>query len=278
MAKDTFYFSHDYNAQTDEKIKLLLRKHGMLGYGVFWSIIEGLYNNANALRTDYDGIAYDLRTDAEIIKSIINDFDLFVFEDGFFGSKSVEARLEERNEKSKKAQKSAFKRWNKCERIANALKNDAIASEIDAIKKGKDIKESKERKKTYAETSNEVLLSVKLYEEILKINPEHKKPSFQNWAKEVDLMIRIDHRTESQISEIILFATKNNFWCKNILSTKSLREKFDRLLIEKKKGNENGTSNGFSKPAGQKKYEYQTGNSSGFQVIGASVGDSEKTS
>jgi hypothetical protein len=244
MAKDTFYFSHDYNAQTDEKIKLLLRKHGMLGYGVFWSIIEGLYNNANALRTDYDGIAYDLRTDAEIIKSIINDFDLFVFEDGFFGSKSVEARLEERNEKSKKAQKSAFKRWNKCERIANALKNDAIASEIDAIKKGKDIKESKERKKTYAETSNEVLLSVKLYEEILKINPEHKKPSFQNWAKEVDLMIRIDHRTESQISEMILFATKNNFWCKNILSTKSLREKFDRLLIEKKKGNGNGKSTG----------------------------------
>jgi hypothetical protein len=48
----------------------------------------------------------------------------------------------------------------------------------------------------------------------------------------------------------------------------------DSIII---KESENGTGNGFSKPTGQKKYEYQSGNSSGFQVIGASVGDSEKT-
>jgi hypothetical protein len=135
--KDTFYFSHDYNTRTDDKIKPLLRKHGMLGYGIFWAIIEDLYNNANALRTDYEGIAYDLHSDENIVKSIINDFDLFVFNDGFFGSLSVQKRIDERNEKSEKARKSAYYKWNKdanakrtqSERIEKGYEGNAIYKE-----------------------------------------------------------------------------------------------------------------------------------------------------
>ena len=44
MAKETFYFSHDYNARNDIKIKKLILKHGFCGYGIFWAIIEDLYN------------------------------------------------------------------------------------------------------------------------------------------------------------------------------------------------------------------------------------------
>lgn len=142
MAKDTFYFSHDYNARTDAKVKRLIAKHGMLGYGVFWGIVEDLYNNANALPTDYDSIAFDLRTDSEVVKSVVCDFDLFVFEDGHFGSVSIERRLEERNNKSVKARESALKRWSKCERNANA---EPTHSEGNAIKesKGNKVKEKK---------------------------------------------------------------------------------------------------------------------------------------
>ena len=138
MPKDTFYFSHDYNARNDEKIKRLIRKHGMVGYGVFWSIVEDLYNNANALRTDYEGIAYDLRSDSDMVASVVNDFDLFVFSDDFFGSKSVQERLDQRNDKSESARKSASYRWGN----ANALQT---LSEGNAKKerKGKEIKEIK---------------------------------------------------------------------------------------------------------------------------------------
>jgi len=122
MSKDTFYFSHDYNARADDKIKCLVRKHGILGYGIFWAIIEDLYNNANAMRLDYEGIAYDLRTDEIIIKSIINDFDLFVIKDCYFGSISVQKRLEERNKKSSKASDSAKIRWERSG--ANIYKED----------------------------------------------------------------------------------------------------------------------------------------------------------
>jgi hypothetical protein len=144
MAKDTFYFSHDYNARNDDKIKSLLRKHGMAGYGIFWAIVEELYNNANALRTHYERIAYDLRTDEITIKSIVEDFELFQISEGFFGSCSIEKRLDERNAKSKSARLSAFSRWNK--KNANASDNNANASKNDAIKESivNKIKESKE--------------------------------------------------------------------------------------------------------------------------------------
>lgn len=140
MKKDTYYFSHDYNARLDDKIKQLIRKHSMLGYGCYWAIIEDLYNNANALRLDYDGIAFDLRITIEQAKSIINDFDLFVIDGDQFGSMSVERRLNERNEKSIKASQSANLRWQKSKQDANALPTQSDSNAIKE-KKGKEIKE-----------------------------------------------------------------------------------------------------------------------------------------
>ena len=141
MPKDTFYFSHDYNARNDEKIKRLIRKHGMVGYGIFWSIVEDLYNNANALRLDYEGIAYDLRSDSDTVYSVINDFDLFVFDVNSFGSLSVQKRLDERNDKSIKARESANKRWNNANALQTQSDSNAIKERKGKEIKGKEIKE-----------------------------------------------------------------------------------------------------------------------------------------
>ena len=141
MSKDTFYFSHDYNSRSDEKVKSLLRKQGLAGYGLFWAIIEDLYNNANALRTDYEGIAYDFRIDVSIVKSVLNDFDLFVFDGDSFGSLSVQKRLDERDSKSVKARESAHKRWTNANAMQSQCEGNAIKES-----KGKEIKERKVNK------------------------------------------------------------------------------------------------------------------------------------
>ena len=135
--KETFYFSHDYNTRSDSKIKQLLAKHGMRGYGIFWAIIEDLYNNTNVLPLNYKAIAYDLRTHSSIIESIINEFNLFVIDGENFGSMSVEKRLNQRQEKSQNARKSILSRWNKVKDNTTVLQsyNDSNT-----------IKESKEKK------------------------------------------------------------------------------------------------------------------------------------
>ena len=38
--------------------------------------------------------AFDLHEDVEVVKSVINDFDLFVLHEKEFGSSSIEKRLE----------------------------------------------------------------------------------------------------------------------------------------------------------------------------------------
>jgi hypothetical protein len=111
IAKNTFYFSHDYNSRNDEKIKELIFNYGMSGYGIYWSIIEELYQNTNVLHLNYERIAFELRADISSIKSIINDFNLFVISGENFSSLSVQKRLDERNNKSEKARLSVNKRW-----------------------------------------------------------------------------------------------------------------------------------------------------------------------
>lgn len=144
--KETFYFSHDYNTRNDEKIKKLIYVHGFEGYGLYWAIIEELYQNANAMRMECERIAYELRNDKERITSIINDFDLFVIEGEYFYSESIQKRLNMRDEKSRKASESAKKRWEN----ANAMRPH---SERNAIKerKGKENKVNVFKKPTLDE-------------------------------------------------------------------------------------------------------------------------------
>ena len=90
MSKETSYFLHDYNARNDIKLRALLVEHGAEGYGLYWAITENLYQNANVLPLDYDCIAHDLRANCDMIRSIINDFDLFeIGEDTFRISDTV---------------------------------------------------------------------------------------------------------------------------------------------------------------------------------------------
>jgi hypothetical protein len=181
--KDTYYFTHDYNARTDSRIKNLIRRHKMLGYGIYWAIIEDLYQNANALPLDCVGIAFDLHTDKAIIESIIYDFDLFVVTGNTFGSNSVQRRLEYRNEKSNKARQSALNRWNK---DANAMRSH---SDGNAINKSK-VNNSKVNKYNFRESLIGFGFEPKLVDEWLVVRKQKKgvnsETAFTAFAREVE--------------------------------------------------------------------------------------------
>ena len=138
--KETFYFSHDYNARNDEKIlKLLSGKDSWYSYGLYWAIIEKLYEAGGYLKKDYDCIAFDLRTDSERIANVIES-GLFEFINDKFFSKSCLARLRTRKGKSEKARQSAIIRWDKAKKDnANAMRTQCDSY---AIKESK-VKESK---------------------------------------------------------------------------------------------------------------------------------------
>ena len=109
--KKTF-FNHDSSARFDIRIIKLRSKLGYEGYGIFWAVLELLFSEENKLCIDdYDSLAFGLQCDSVILKQVIEDFDLFVIEDGCFYSRRLHSHIEEINNKSQKAKDSVNKRW-----------------------------------------------------------------------------------------------------------------------------------------------------------------------
>jgi|688.fasta_scaffold452454_1 uncharacterized protein YdaU (DUF1376 family) len=228
--KETYYFSHDYNARADIKIKRLISKHGMAGYGIFWAIVEDLYNNANALPTDYESIAFDIRSDKNLVESVITEFDLFVIDGETFGSSSVERRLNERNAKSDKARESARKRWESMRTHSESnAKLVPTQSEGNAIKESKGKESKGNEKKSFPpklEISDDGRKFAQWFND--KMKPESIKPSqsdLDKWGQEYDKLIRIDKKEKKQITDAVTWAREDEFWTKNFLSPLKLRQK-----------------------------------------------------
>jgi hypothetical protein len=205
---ESFYFSHNYNSRSDSKIKKLLHKHGLLGYGLYWAIIEDLYNNANALQLHYESIAYELRTDEDKVKSIIHDFDLFVIDKDCFSSNGVKRRLEERKDKSTKASNSAKKRWNKSERNADAMRTHSEGNPIKE-KKGKEMKEIK-----IIDTNNfsdEFLNDWKIWIDFKKTNFKFTYKTIESEQIAFNHLYKISNENQSTAREIINVSIANGY-------------------------------------------------------------------
>lgn len=223
MSKDTFYFSHDYNCRSDVKIKKLLAKHGYLGYGLFWAIIEDLYNNTNVLQLDYDSIAFDLRCDKNTVKSIINDFDLFVINGDKFGSLSIEKRLEERNKKSEKARQSVLKRWSKDTNVLRTY-NDS-----NTIKESK-VKESKINKEELLSNKKEEF-RFSLVQFVEEFGKETVREFFNHWTELNASKTKMRFQSEK------FFDLKKRLttWKNNESKFKTVHSQFQKTIITPEK-------------------------------------------
>lgn len=72
-----------------------------------------------------------------------------------------------------------------------------------------------------------------IFQKIRELNPEHKQPNLEKWAEEIRLMEERDKRPLDAIKELFSWANAHAFWRKSILCPTSLREKWDRLQIDK---------------------------------------------
>ena len=138
------YFNHDSSARLAIRVIKLRSSLSYEGYGVFWAILELLFTEENKLSVDdYSTIAFGLQCDPAILKQVIEDFDLFVIEDGYFYSKRLNEHIETINNKSAKAKESASKRWNNAN--AKQTQSDSNASKVKYSK----VVKSKVKKSNY---------------------------------------------------------------------------------------------------------------------------------
>ena len=96
----------------NNKIVKLDYKFPVVGYGVYFKIIEMLYQNDGLVEYDLDFLSHALNYDKEVIESVLNKFNLFNIEDGYILSERVTEGLIEITSKSEKARNSANIRHN----------------------------------------------------------------------------------------------------------------------------------------------------------------------
>lgn len=153
------YFSHDFNARNDIKLKKVIANLGIQGIGLYWCIIECLYENDGYLSfDDIDLLSYELRTDKDLILNLIENFDLFKKNNkNKFYSQSVLNRLEEIESKSRKNRENALKRWNKNDtnEIQTESNSNATALQPQCYIKEKIIKENKRKDNNILLTTTE---------------------------------------------------------------------------------------------------------------------------
>ena len=151
MGNNAFYFSHDGNAHNDQKILELRAEWGWAGYGLYWALVELMFNAKDyKLRIDrLGGIALHLGQETKEVVYIIErcvELNLFVSADNQIFSESLLERMQLREQKtaalSRAGKRGAARRWaTNDNNIANGV---AIATAMP-----NDSKESKEKEKIY---------------------------------------------------------------------------------------------------------------------------------
>lgn len=137
MAKDSFYFPHDYNAHDDVKCLFLRQQLGMEGYGIFWFLIEKLANSGGKLPLKIIPVlAMQMQVPEVKVSAVIKQFELFQFIDNEFFSARLSDHLLIRKQLSESGKKGAKNRWGN--RGANGV---AIGEGNAKERKGKEIKE-----------------------------------------------------------------------------------------------------------------------------------------
>ena len=111
------YFRHDIGARHDLKMQNLLMTYGATGWGIYWAIVETMYENNGVLPVSQcKSIAFALQTKESIVENIVADFGLFIKDDnGNFTSERVQREIASLNKVSESRKHSAFARWHKIE-------------------------------------------------------------------------------------------------------------------------------------------------------------------
>lgn len=116
MAKETFYFQHDYNARNDDKILELRSRYNGEGYGIFWMLVETMAENDNGgvKATLMGGLSQGYGVAKEWLIAFINDcieIGLLYEEEGCYYSKRLLTHKEFRKVLSENGALGAAKRW-----------------------------------------------------------------------------------------------------------------------------------------------------------------------
>ena len=249
--KETFYFSHDYNSQFDEKILKLRMNHWWEWYWIYWAIIERLASNKWKLDLDkIESIAFDMRVDKNIMTELLNNYDLFIIDENewiFYNYRLLthfEKRDEIKDRKSKAGKKWMANRWwpNKQKNNSVITEDNIVITKHNKVKKNK-VKESKEDIVNYIDPIATEVATINNNSNFLdNINKDHilKKYEINEDELSDEIVLFIDYW-----KAIIINWKKKDIWKQrwNVQTTFEPNKRFATWLWNNKKWNKRNLIN-----------------------------------
>ena len=146
------WFRHDYDAHSDIKQKRLLKAKGLSALGLYWYLVELLYQN-NGRMTDKE-----IRLEAELVDGIeyldsLAEYELFSFDNGIWSCKRISDELVFREEVRQK--KIEAGRMGGLAKSSNA-KQMPSTCQADAKKNLADAKQSLAKSSTFTFTNTNI--------------------------------------------------------------------------------------------------------------------------
>jgi len=117
LPKREDWFKHQFRAREDEKlIRLKIKHKSSAPIGVYWQLVELIYENDGYIKCDIEVIAYQLGDSVELVKNVIDDcFNLT--DDNRITHNTILSQLEFREQSYQKSVekgvKGSNKRWGK---------------------------------------------------------------------------------------------------------------------------------------------------------------------
>ena len=179
--KETYYFSHDNNARNDEKILMLRAEHGWQGYGLFWALVEMMFEAQETClyHSKVKGIAISYNVDITLLEAVIDtciEERLFISDGEVFWSETLRQRkkkfLESRQQRSEAGKKGMAKRW---------------GSDNGVITKNNKVKESKVKESTTTEEPQISTTDIfKFHEQNIGLISPLVAEKIEHWIKDTE--------------------------------------------------------------------------------------------
>lgn len=141
------YFTHDLGSRNDPKIVKMAIKMGHEGKGIYWDLVEILYEQNGYIKiSDLEVIAFSINCDLSKVKRVLFEFDLFKKDTKRIWSDSALTRIKIKEGKSKKASQASNKRW---KQNADAMQthSERDANEMHSVCDSNAIKEKEKKEK-----------------------------------------------------------------------------------------------------------------------------------
>ena len=114
MPLENLWFRHDFNARNNPKLLKLKMKMKMEGVGIYWSLIETLYELNGYLKEDeLETFCFNEHIEMEKVKQVLKLANFQYDKNKGYYANGVLERINQREEYCKKQKEKADKRWGK---------------------------------------------------------------------------------------------------------------------------------------------------------------------